>query len=72
MLRYYGWLRSITVDEQAKQYECANSIAARGVPGGKMISALTLIVPDAPFADFARAWHDCETAAVVKPVLTME
>jgi aryl-alcohol dehydrogenase len=25
-----------------------------------------------PFADFARAWHDCETAAVVKPVLTME
>jgi len=25
-----------------------------------------------PFADFERAWHDCETAAVVKPVLTME
>jgi len=55
LLRYYGWLRSIPVDEQAKQYECANSIDARGEPGGKMVSALTLMVPDAPFADFARA-----------------
>ncbi|HTN14586.1 MAG TPA: NAD(P)-dependent alcohol dehydrogenase [Sphingomonadaceae bacterium] len=25
-----------------------------------------------PFADFARAWHDCETAAAIKPVLIME
>lgn len=25
-----------------------------------------------PFADFEKAWHDCESAAVVKPVLVME
>jgi aryl-alcohol dehydrogenase len=25
-----------------------------------------------PFADFEQAWHDCESAAVVKPVLVME
>lgn len=25
-----------------------------------------------PFADFARAWHDCESGAAIKPVLTIE
>ena len=33
---------------------------------------LEKLVTTYPFANFEKAWHDCEAAAVVKPVLVME
>jgi len=55
LLKYYEWLRAASADKQTKQYRCANSFAAHGKPHQKLVLAMTLIVPDAPFADFARA-----------------
>jgi hypothetical protein len=55
LLQYYAWLRSASPEEQATQYKCASSIASNGKPRGKLVLALTLILPDAPFADFERA-----------------
>ncbi len=56
LLQYYGWLRSASADDQAAQYQCASSAAAANVKlRGKLILALTLILPEASFADFERA-----------------
>jgi hypothetical protein len=55
LLQYYAWLRSASSEEQATQYKRASSIASNGKPRGKLVLALTLILPEAPFADFERA-----------------
>lgn len=55
LLQYYGWLRSASADDQAMQYKCASSAAANAKPRGKLILALTLILPEASFANFERA-----------------
>ena len=55
LLQYYEWLRSASGETQVAQYECLNSTAKKGVHQGKLVLALTLIVPDTPFADLERA-----------------
>jgi hypothetical protein len=55
LIEYFGWLRSVSDKEKAKQKNCADSVAKNGKPRGKLVLALTLIMPDSPFADFARA-----------------
>ena len=55
-LEYFEWLRSASGEEKAKQHNCAASSRAQdGNPRGKLLLALTLIMPDTPFADYARA-----------------
>jgi hypothetical protein len=55
LIEYFGWLRSASGKEKAKQNNCADSVGKNGKPRGKLVLALTLIMPDTPFADFARA-----------------
>ena len=55
LLQYYGWLPSASAADQAAQYQCADSAAANAKLRGKLILALTLILPEASFADFERA-----------------
>ena len=54
-IEFYGWLRSASSEELARQYNYANALAKKGVSRGKIVLALTLIVPDTPFTNYKRA-----------------
>lgn len=55
LLRYYEWLRSASDEKRRDEYECAYSIAGEGLPDGKLLLALVLTIPDAPYTDFSHA-----------------
>jgi hypothetical protein len=55
LIEFYGWLRSASSEELARQHNCADDLAKKEVSRGKIVLALTLIVPDTPFTDYKRA-----------------
>jgi len=55
LLEYFGRLQAASGGEQARQHFRTASAAKCGKSRGKLMLALTLIIPETPFADFARA-----------------